>query len=373
MADDQNDEARLQVPPDIEAAVANIEASRGKRFVERFIALGLDPKTEFAGGDWRNCDFSDSDLTDCDFRNARLYRANFKHALVNGADFRGASDVHTTRIHLSYGWQDARFDDYQVALIYSQIEELKERKEGQARLYGSDLDAKEWFYLVKACPTFDEARELLGRMEAAGHRLNAFAYTLVLDRAKRDRKRRAGWALYEYFRDAGGECDEALLTAAMGVSPSSQQALAIFNQLQSDLAIDGNVPQERTFNMIISEQDDNFSAALALFYKMVRQKITVSRYTIFALFDACQSFHHAVTVLIEAKRNGIEIDDSDFLKEVQNTTRYPEIDDWNVSVWLQQGLSYREVIRRLIWAITKDPVRGAYNEALGFPNVSPFK
>lgn len=359
-------------PDELEAAVKAIEASRGLPFLERFKALGLKPASDFAGGDWRNCDFSDSDLRGCDFRNTRLYFANFSRAMIEGADFRGASDVHTTRIHLAKDWRKATFNDYQIALIHVQLEKLRKYNEEKQQIFGADIGEKEWFYLIKTCPTFVEANELLGQMEAAGYPFNPFAYTYVLDRAKRDRKRKAGWELYHHYRGAGGVCDEALLTAAMGVSPSSEDALAIFNELREDLLAVGSVPEERTYNMAISEQDDNFRVAIGLFHDMKRRKVHISRYTIFALFDACQDFNHAVTVLIEAKACGIAIDDAEFLKELNNTTRYAELNEWNISGWLSEGLSYREVIRRLIWVIAKDPLRKTFNDALGFPDMSPF-
>ena len=75
-----DDEEKLGA--ELDAVLKIIEMTRGDRFVNRFKALGLNPKTDFAGGDWRNCDFSESDLADADFRNSRLFYADFKHALL---------------------------------------------------------------------------------------------------------------------------------------------------------------------------------------------------------------------------------------------------------------------------------------------------
>jgi hypothetical protein len=180
---------------EFEAALKIIKDTRGNGFVDRFKALGLDPKKDFAGGDWRNCDFSRSDLTDADFRNSRLFFADFKHAWIDGADFRGAGDVHTAKIHLSYNWRDAKLDDYQVILIEAQIAKMRDYLESQP-LRRESMNDKDWFFAIKACPSFSEAALILEQMEAAGHRLSPYAYSYVLDRAKRDHRRLEGWDLF---------------------------------------------------------------------------------------------------------------------------------------------------------------------------------
>lgn len=351
---------------ELEAVVKIVEDTRGERFVSRFKKLGLNPKTDFAGGDWRNCDFSESDLTDADFRNSRLFFANFRHAFVDNADFRGAGDVHTTQIHLAHGWRDALFDDYQLVLIEAQIARMHDYLDNRQPLRREEMTEKEWFYAIKACPSFAEAKLVLEQMEAAGYRLNPFAYSFVLDRAKRDRKRPEGWEMFNRFFDEGGAPDEALYTAGIGVSPDSQTALRVFNTMKDEMGEQGDVPGERAYNMAISEQDDNFTVALGLFHEMKRKSVPISRYTIYALFDACQGFANAITVLMEGRQSGVDINDGSFVKELSNTTRYPELSEWNIQIWQAEGRSAREIIYRLTDKILRGSFRREALEALGF-------
>ncbi len=356
-----------EVGADLNVALEAVKASRGKRFVERIKALGLDPKFDLAGGDWRNCDFSMNDLAGADFRNCRLFRANFRHALVNGADFRGAGDIHTANIHLSYGWQFAKLDDHQIVLIEARIIAMQDYLHSQEPLRRDVMTDKQWFYAIKACKSFAEATLVLKEMEAAGHRLNSFAYSYVLDRAKRDRKQADGWRLFNQFLNEGGEADEALYTAGIGVAPDSRAALDVFHTMKEEMAEHGNGPGERAYNMVISRQDDNFTVALGIFHEMKRKEIHVSVYTVYALFDACQSFANAVTVLMEARRANVDINDASFLKELSDTTRYPELSEWNIRKWRAGGSSSSEVIARLIQLIVQDPFRREALDVLGFP------
>jgi hypothetical protein len=342
---------------DLDAALQIIKDTRGRRFVDRFIELGLDPRTDFAGGDWRNCDFSNSDLGGCDFRNSRLFFANFKHALLDDADFRGAGDVHTANIHLAYGWRNAKFDEYQFVLIEAQIEKLNELNQKNERLRREMMSEKDWFFAIKACNSFFEAEILLKQMEKAGYGLNPFAYSSVLDRAKRDHMLRQGWNLFNSFIKRGGEPDEALYTAGIGVAPDSQTALEVFNYMKTKLPADEGPVGERAYNMVISKQRASFTIALGLFHDMKRNRITPSRFTVYALFDACQSFANAVTVLMEANKSNIDIDDYSFLEELKNTTRYPDLHGQNIEIWLNDGLSNREFIIKLVNIILHDPFR----------------
>jgi hypothetical protein len=166
--------------------------------------------------------------------------------------------------------------------------------------------------------------------------------------------------------DEGGEPDEALYTAGIGVAPDSQTALKVFDALKREMAQDNTVPGERAYNMAISEQDDNFTVALGLFYDMRRKSISVSRYTIYALFDACQGFANAVTVLMEARQSGIDINDASFVEELSNTTRYPEVSESRVHLWEAEGFSHRDIIGRLVDSLLHDPFRSRALEALGF-------
>jgi Pentapeptide repeats (8 copies) len=348
----------------IARALAIIEQTRGLRFVDRFVALGFDPKTDFAGGDWRDCNFDGCDLRGADFRNSRLFYANFKNARIDGADFAGAGDVHTTSIHLASGWRQAHFDDYQIVLIEAEIAKKQSGSETLEFSRGQDMSEKDWFFAVKACPSFQEAKEVLKQMEQAGFQLNPFAYSYVLDRAKRDDNREKGWKLLSDYRRQGGKLDEALLTAAMGVAPDSKKALELFVEMQNNLAAEGGLPGERAFNMAISEQED-FGAALDIFRDMKKKGIRVTRYTIFAMFDACMSFANAVTVLMEARRAHVEINDSEFVKELRNTTRYPELTDWNILQGEMRGHSPKKIILDIVNGILKDPFRSEALEALG--------
>lgn len=355
---------------ELEGVIKIIKGTRGKRFVERFKALGLNPKTDFAGGDWRNCDFSRSDLTDSDFRNSRLFCANFKHAMVDGADFRGAADVHISNFHLSYGWRNARLDSYQIVLIEAQIERMQGYLVNQHSLHREGMTEREWFFAIKACPSFAEAKLILEQMESAGHRLSPYAYSYILDRAKRDHKRVEGWELFNRFLEEGGEPDEALYTAGIGVAPDSQTALEVFNTLRSEMATRDTVPGERAYNMAISKQD-NFRIALALFHDMKRKGVPVGRYTVYALFDACQDFANAVTVLMEARKSGIDVNDASFVRELSNTTRYPELSEWNIRKWQSEGLEHRDMIARLVDQILRDPFRREALDTLGFLTPPP--
>lgn len=342
---------------ELQHVVENIKSTRGQRFVERFEALGFDRKTDFAGGDWRNCDFSNSNLSDVDFRNSRLFRANFRHAIVTNADFRGAGDVHTAKLHLSYGWRDAYFEDYQLVLIEAEIAKMRQYQDGHKAARLSTMNEKDWFYAVKACPSFSEASAVLDQMETAGHALNPYAYSYVLDRAKRDRKRHEGWLKFNEFLELGGEADEALYTAGIGVAPDSATALEVFDALKRIMASRNEIPGDRAYNMAISEQDDRFTVALGLFHEMKRKDVRISRYTIYALFDACANFVNAVTVLMEARQAGIDIDDQTFLEELTNTTRYPDLSEWNIQMWRADGLSARDLIIKLISELLSDPFR----------------
>lgn len=349
---------------ELESVVEIIKNTRGQRFVDRFEALGFDRRVDLAGGDWRNCDFSNSDLTDVDFRNSRLYRANFRHSQVTNADFRGAGDVHTTSVHLSYGWRDAYFEDYQIILIEAEIAKMHQHHDRKKADRFSTMDEKDWFYVVKACPSFSEAESVLKQMELAGHELNPYAYSYLLDRAKRDRKRREGWLKFKEFFERGGEADEALYTAGIGVSPNSKIALAVFEQLKAVMAARNEFPGDRAYNMAISEQDDNFTVALGLFHEMKRKHVKISRYTIYALFDACADFANAVSVLIEARQVGIDINDETFLEELTNTTRYPDLSEWNIQKWKAEGLSARDLIVKLISELLFEPFRSVALESL---------
>lgn len=356
---------------DLDEALEIIKSTRGMPFVDRFRALGLDPETDFAGGDWRNCDFSRSDLSGVDFRNSRLFFANFRQSLVRGADFRGAGDVHTAKIHLSIGWRDALFDDYQIVLIESNLETMREHFAKEAVLRRKSMNDKEWFYAIKACPSFSEAKMVLEQMEASGHRFSPYAYSYVLDRAKRDHKQEDGWALFKYFLSESGVPDEALYTAGIGVAPDSKSALDVFDAMRSEMEGHGTIPGERAYNMAISKQEDNFTVALALFHEMKRKQVPIGRYTIYALFDSCQSFANAVTTLMEARRAGVDINDESFVDELNNATRYPELGAWNIRSWQAEGLSHREVIGRLVEQILRDPFRREALDALGLKPTQP--
>ena len=304
-------------------------------------------------------------LTPEEFQAERLRRkTENQNNLTLIADFTGAGDVHTAKIHLAYGWQDATFEDYQRVLIEAKISTMNDYHGNNSQLRRSVMNEKDWFYAIKACPSFREARDVLKQMETAGHRLNAFAYSYVLDRAKRDHQRKDGWALFDYFFDEGGKIDEALYTAAMGVSPDSKTALDVFDAMREAMAEQGEVPGERAYNMAISEQDNNFAVALSLFHEMKRKGVAVSRYTVYALFDACQSFANAVTVMMEARRSDVEINDASFVEELCNSTRYPELNDWNIKQWQAEGLSHHDVIVRLVDSISGDPFRSDALEVL---------
>jgi len=339
---------------DLEAALEIIESTRGLSFLERFKLLGLDPKINLAGGDWRNCDFSLSDVREADFRNSRLFHANFRSALVEGADFRGAGDVHTAKIHLAIGWRDATFDDYQIVLIESHIDKMRSYQD-QIAAHRAAMSEKQWFYAIKACPSFSEAKQVLEQMEAAGYRLNAYAYSYILDRAKRDRKTGEGWAMFNQFVADGGQPDAAMYTAGIGVAPDGNSALTLFDTLSKSAAEIGVLPDERAYNMVISRQGGNISQALRLFRDMNNQGVPISRHTIYALFDSCKSFANAVTVLMEARKSGVDINDKSFVDELLNTRNYPDLDRNDIDKWKNDGLSDRQVIIRLVQNTLKDP------------------
>lgn len=346
------------------AALESIRSTRGLPFLHRLMRIGLNPKTDLAGGDWRNCDFSHGDLTDADFRNSRLFHANFRNASVSGADFRGAGDVHTAGIHLSSGWRDATFDDYQLVLIQAQIERMRAYQLAQPLPRLEEMSEKDWFFAVKACPSFSEARDVLREMEAAGHPLNPYAYSYVLDRAKRDRDA-DGWELFEHFIAAGGHPDGALYTAGIGVSPDSDSALALFNAMKAEFAQRGLIPDERAYNMVISKQTANFTVALGLFHDMKRKGLRVGPHTVYALFDACRDFADAVRVLIEARASGVDINDASFLEELANAGRYADINQSSIRVWQSEGLSPDRIIGRLVNQALRDPFRRDALSALG--------
>ncbi len=349
------------------AVLETIKSTRGLSFLDRLMRIGLDPKTDLAGGDWRNCDFAHGDLTGADLRNSRLFYANFRNASISGADFRGAGDVHTANIHLSSGWRDAVFDDYQLVLIQTQIERMRAYQRDQPPPRIGEMSEKDWFFAVKACPSFLEAREVLRKMEAAGHPINPYAYSYVMDRAKRDHRADGGWALFEHFVTAGGQPDGALYTAGIGVAADSVNALALFNTMRADLAQRGLIPDERAYNMVISKQADNFTVALGLFHEMKRKRITIGRHTVYALFDACMDFSNAVTVLMEARSAGIDINDASFLEELGNTGRYADINQSRIRAWKSEGLTHGQIIGRLVNQALRDPFRRDALEALGYP------
>lgn len=336
-----------------------LEDTRDQPFVERFVALGFNPKIDFAGGDWRGCDFQHSDLRGSDFRNSRLFFADFSHANIRGTDFRGAGDVHKAKLHLALDWQEAVLEDYQRVLVQK---EAQQSTLGFGTNIATSMNEKDWFYAVKACQKYDEAKEVLTLMEQAGFDLNPFAYSFVLDKAKRDSSltkgssRDHGWKLYQSFLQRGGIPDEVLSTAAMGVAPDIKQANDIFTQMEIDLKITDSLPGERAFNMVISRQE-SFSVALSIFHNMKKKNVRITRYTIFAMFDTCHDFAHAVTVLMEARKAGVGINDGEFVTELKNKTRYPGTAEWNISQGEAKGHSPHQIIHDLIKGILQEPFR----------------
>lgn len=367
----QNSEASYErIMAGLEEVVELLSRSKSKRFVERAREIGLDPMVDLAGGDWRFCDFSKNDLAGCDFRNARLFGSNFQHSTLEGCDFRGATDVHTAKIHLAYNWREAIFEPHQYALVEAQEKRLQSSLQRQKDERDPDRKEVDWFRIIRSCSNFDEARILLDEMEEDGFPLNRFAYSYVLDRAKRSFKFKDGWDLYQTYREGGGELDEVLLTAAIGVAPDGEIAIELFNEIKRNLVPAGLWPGEKAYNAVIAKQT-SFAVALAIFHEMSRRKIPVTRYSIFSLFDTTENFANAITVLMEATKHEVDIDDDEFLGELLQKSRYFQINEWNVQVWREQGHSPREIIRRLIWATHSDPFRSEALSTLKFPTNKP--
>lgn len=340
-------------PSTIAEAVAALEASRGKRITERLRALNLDPRTDLAGGDWRNCDFSYCDLAECDFRNARLYRADFSHADVAGADFTGATDIHTAKIQKATNWRNATFTTDQLILIEARMSELAER----ARAH---LEPPQWVALIRDAKDYRDATALLAEMDQTEHVFNKFAYSAAMNKARSAEECEHARALFRTFLNSGGEPDLPMFTTAAGICDDSSQARSILAAAeQFDLD-----PDNYLYNKVISRQDE-FRVAMHYFGEMVDRGVTINAFTGYALLDACENLAHAMTVLMKMHEHGVDVFTIDFITDIAGRTARPEITIRNAFNLMRDGCNERAIMRHILDAVLLDPFRQTVLAGLG--------
>ncbi|MEJ6010158.1 pentapeptide repeat-containing protein [Novosphingobium aquae] len=338
---------------DLQPAIDAIKQSRGKRIPDRLIALGLDPATDFAGGDWRYSDFRNCDLAGFDFRNARLFGADFTRADVSGTDFTGALDVHKARLHLASNWQDAILTDDQIVLIETQISGLDTRRR-------TSLAPQQWVALIRDASDYNAAAALLDEMDATSNALNAFAYTATIMKARSLEDRADARRRVDEFLAKQGEPDVAFFTEAMSLAINAEQA----NKLFADMKRRRLFPDKYAYNKLISKQE-KFDKALPIYQQMIDNSIEINEYTGYALFDVIANFDHAITVLIKMRENGVFVFTYQFMNELVKQSRLIESTTRRVQELIDLGKNPREIVRTLIIEKAKDPWRSTALQSLG--------
>lgn len=166
-------------PTNLMEVVERLNATSHLGIVQRMRRIGLDPRVDFRGRDWRGCSFRNAALEGFDFRNTRLRDADFTGAVIAGADFRGADSVHTANLHRAVGVEGAKLDDDQRSRIVAIIEaEDLERRRAQV---APETARREILGKLKRCKSHKEARRLLDRMLRLELGINAFAYAMSIE------------------------------------------------------------------------------------------------------------------------------------------------------------------------------------------------
>jgi hypothetical protein len=349
----------------INQVMSLLDGAVDKGICDQMRLIGLNPSTDFMSGDWSNCNFEAQDLRACDFRNARLYKANFSSANVAGADFRGASDLHTAKLHFAKRWRDAILDEGQLVLVEVAFEQRRLTQEQEsvkvAKAKLQSFAPQQWVGLIKHAANFDEAHELVKQMDKTENAMNVIAYTATMMKANSRNERKAARELFTHFMNESGQPDMKIYTAAIGVAKDTVQAEYVFREMKGEANI---APDHYTYNKLISRMTD-FSKAMSYFREMKSYNLNINEYTGYALLDACESIHHAITTMIEMKKAGVDIFTTEFLTEFVNKTRNHLNSTAKSFDMLLLGHSISDIFVTLIIENTQDPWRTLALDSLG--------
>ena len=347
--------SKNSLPETLDEAIEALAGAHHLNICEKMTLLGMDPKTAFAGGDWRNCSFNNCDLRGFDFRNTRLFYADFAHADVTGADFTGAIDLHSTRFHKAHGWANAKLTEYQRNFVL--LAEAQSQK--SALRY---LEPQQWVALVAKSRDFSEATSVYAEMQKAGGAVNMFACTALMSKARTLRDRDHAGEQFEIFLDQGGKPDLGMMTVRMDLELDPEAARNIFFAMEEN----GLGPDKYAYNLLISKHKNDQVAGWRIFREMRQKGIEISRYTAFSLFDCCgDQFSDAVEVLVEVHKAGVNVFGMEFIHEMMQRTAYPELTKHKVAFRAEGMQSPREIIRKMISECLSDPWRKNSLNALG--------
>ena len=325
----------------IREAIDTLRTTAKTSLTDQMAEIGMDPRQDFVGGDWRRCNFYGSDLRGCDFSRARLFDADFTGVDVSDADFRTASDVYRTNLHKARNWDKARLTSAQFSLVAANAGASNPQRQLHNRLLQPIIEA-----------THLDAAEAALEELIAEFPLSGWGYTAAINKAFGDDDRRRGIALFEEFVAKGGVVDVALATARLGASPDFRSAVSFMDAMRREKI----EPDEQAYNTLISMAPD-FRTAMRQLREMDRHDVPPGKHTAFALFDTCESFANAVTVLMHLHERRVDVFTSSFLWELCKSSRNPVETVTRARALREHNQSARVVIAKIIRAYTMDPFR----------------
>lgn len=124
--------------------------SRGLGTMELLRSLGIDPRTELRGGDWRGTNFAGCDLRGADLSMCRLSFCDFTDADVAGAVFYG-SDLHKSTLHRAANVDRAYLSNDQKRYLdrWNDNDSKSETDEGWVFQINQKIHAAHSFYAAK--------------------------------------------------------------------------------------------------------------------------------------------------------------------------------------------------------------------------------
>lgn len=299
----------------IERAIERIFSTSGN-IMDYMVAAGLDPLTDFRGGDWRECDFRGINLEGCNFQNARIYSAKFEGARVRGADFRN-TEVWLTDFHKAKDWDLAKLKTEEKERVRRNL--LAPGKRRTSTDFKDD-GARDYNNRILNSETYQEARDIFHQMLTAGYAPDHFTYTALIGKAPDEE---IALQLFSEAKSYKIKFDNVVFNSLADKMDSYEKARSIFDEMLSTTDLK---EKEYDYNVLINKSKD-FRIGRQLISEMRSLDITPTAISYNTILKWADGIDNVRAILDEMIEYGVLIRPIDIAVAIRKCTSDDDVSD----------------------------------------------